>query len=105
MAHHAAKSEMHTELRFVQFMNALNPIVVTEFGMDIELSPEQAAKAQLSIVVTEFGMVIEERFLQRLNAAFPMLFRPVKYCSSSNEVMSLFDLKTVPRLVTAAASS
>ena len=37
----------------------LLPIVVTEFGMVIDVKPIHPLKAQPPILVTEFGMVID----------------------------------------------
>ena len=44
--------------RFEQPENAEPPILVTEFGMVIEVKPEQPENALLPMLVTEFGIVI-----------------------------------------------
>ena len=62
-------------------------------------------KAAFPMLVTELGMVTEVRPLQPENAELPMLVNPVKYCSSSNDVMVVLFLNTSPKSVTAAASA
>ena len=52
--------------------NTLEPILVTLFGMVIEVKPLDE-KAQLSIVVTLLGITIEVRFVQLPNAPSPIL--------------------------------
>ena len=43
-------------------------MLVTEFGMAIEVRLEQPENALLPMLVTEFGMAIEARLLQPKNA-------------------------------------
>ncbi len=57
---------MVTEVRELQPMKALSPIVVTLFGMVTEVRELQMLKAQPPIVVTLLGMVTEVRELQPL---------------------------------------
>jgi hypothetical protein len=48
-------------------------MLVTLFGMVIEVRPLQPLKAEVPILVTLFGMVIEVRPLQPLKAEVPIL--------------------------------
>ena len=43
---------------------ANSPILVTEFGMVIDVKPEQPEKAPSPILVTEFGIVIDVKPVQ-----------------------------------------
>ena len=52
------------DVRFEQYQNALSPILVTEFGIVIEVRPVHSPKASSPILVTEFGIVIEVRLWQ-----------------------------------------
>ena len=45
-------------------MKAHSPILVTEFGIVIDVKPLQLEKAELPILVTEFGIVIDVKPLQ-----------------------------------------
>jgi hypothetical protein len=60
-------------LRNLHPLNALLPMLVTEFGMVTEVSPEQLQNAPLPMLVTELGMVTEVRLEQPRNASYPML--------------------------------
>ena len=53
--------------------NGLVPILVTEFGITIEVKPLQLEKAIEPMLVTEFGISIEVKPLHPLNAEEPML--------------------------------
>ena len=55
------------------------------------------------MLVTLDGIVIDVNPLQFIKVWSSMSVSPIKYCNSLNDVMLLF-LKTVTRLVTAAAS-
>ena len=96
---------MVIEVRPMQSLKELFPMLVTLLGMLIEVRLLQPSKASLAMLVTLLGMVIEARLLQPSNAQFPMLVSPVKYCSSSNEVMLVFQENTRLKSVTAAASA
>ena len=48
-----------TSFNPLQPTKAPSPILVTEFGMVIDVKPLQPAKALFPILVTEFGMVTE----------------------------------------------
>ena len=48
-----------TSLSPVQPLKAYPPMVVTEFGIVIEVSPVQSQKAASPMVVTELGIVID----------------------------------------------
>ena len=48
-------------------------MVVTDFGIFIEVKPEQPSKVLSPMVVTDFGISIEVKLLQPSNARFPML--------------------------------
>ena len=69
-----------------------------------EVRPVQFSKAHMPIELTELGMVTEVRPLQLWNAELPMEVKPIKYCSSSKEVMLVLFSNTLPMSVTAAAS-
>ena len=90
------------EVKALQSRNAEFPMEVTEFGisMDVKLQPQNAS---FPIEVTEFGISMEVKPLHLKNAQFPILVNPIKYCSSSKEVIPLH-MNTVPISVTAAAS-
>ena len=77
---------------------------VTEVGISTEVKPVQPENAALPMEVTEDGISIEVKPVQPENAQASMVVNPVKYCSSSNEVMEVLFLNTVPNSVTAAAS-
>ena len=49
---------MVTEVKLEQYMNAILPTEVTEFGMVTEVNPSQNKNAPDLIAVTEFGMVV-----------------------------------------------
>ena len=49
------------EVREVQPLNALLPMLVTELGMVMEVMDEQPSKAAHPMLVTELGMVMEVR--------------------------------------------
>ena len=77
---------------------------VTLFGMVIDASDEQFSKALFPMDVTLFGMVIDTSDEQPLKLLSPMDVTFVKYLNSSKEVIVVLPLKTVPIVVTVAAS-
>ena len=98
-------SEIVIDVSPVQPENAKSPIAVTLLGMVTEVRLEQPVKALLPIDVTLLGIVTEVRREQSKKALPQISVNPVKYCSSSKEVMILaFFLKIDPRSVTVAAS-
>ena len=58
--------------KLLQLENALFLILVTEFGMIIEVRPEQELKAYCPMEVTVFGMSIEVRLEQPENVEYSM---------------------------------
>ena len=65
--------EMLSLFSFVQPLNALFPMLVTESGMVMDVRERQPSNALSTIIVTEFPRFTEVREPQRPNAAFPML--------------------------------
>ena len=57
------------------------------------------------MLVTFFGMEMEVKLLQPWKAELLMLVKPVKYWSSLKEVIDVFPLSTSPKVVTISASS
>ena len=53
-----------TSFNPLQPNKAQSPILVTEFGMEIDVKPVQLWKALCPILVTEFGMVTDVKPLQ-----------------------------------------
>lgn len=53
----------------LQPSNTSSPIVVTDLGIDMEVSFSQSIKAQSLIVLTEFGMSIDMRAIQSRKAS------------------------------------
>ena len=51
----------------------LSPMLVTEFGIVIDVKLLQSSKAELPILVTEFGIVIDVKLLQSSKAEFPTI--------------------------------
>ena len=49
------------------------PILVTEFGIVIDVKLTQPLKAKPPILVTEFGIVIDVKLMQSSKAEFPTL--------------------------------
>ncbi len=76
MSHHAAKSEMWTDVRPEQPENAKRPMLVTLSGIVTDESPEQPENARAPMLVTPSGIVIDERSEQPENAHSPMLVTP-----------------------------
>ena len=85
-------------------LNAPSPIIVTLSGMTI-LVIEVLVNAFAPITSTFEGMTTEANPVHPLKALLAILVSPVKYCSSLNDVIVVFPLKTSPKSVTAAASS
>ena len=78
---------MVTEVRELQPMKALSPIVVTLFGMVTEVRELQMLKAQPPIVVTLLGMVTEVREPQ------PLYLQPIitqYFIDNKSEIWLLF---------------
>ena len=88
----------------LQCWKALQLINVTELGMEMDVKLAHPEKASMPISVMVFGKVTEAKLSQFWKTFQPVFSKPVKYCSSSKLVMSLFSLNTVFKLVTAAAS-
>ena len=57
----------------LNYHNHKTPILVTLFGIVIDVKFEQLEKALLSILVTLFGIVIDVKLSQLAKAEFPML--------------------------------
>ena len=93
-----------TEVKLLQHLNADSPIYVTLSGIATEVKLLQPLKAQFPRLFTKFERVTDVRLLQSANALSLILVTPVKYFNSSNEVIAVLRLNTVPKLVTAAAS-
>jgi hypothetical protein len=47
-----------------EYWNALKPILVTEFGIVIDVKMEQPLNAKIPILVTELGIVIDVKIEQ-----------------------------------------
>ena len=60
------------EARLEQSSNARSPMVVTELGMLMLVSPEQPENASSPMEVTELGMLMLVRLEQPENASSPM---------------------------------
>ena len=81
------------------------PISLRSTGRSIEVRAVQFLKAFPRIHVSPCGNMMEARLVQPSKADSPITVSPVKYCSSSNEVIPVFPLNVSPRSVTAAASA
>ena len=60
-------------IKFIQFLKALSPMLVTPLGMFIPVKLPQPQKAQLPMLVTPLGMFIPVKLLQPQKAQTPML--------------------------------
>lgn len=67
------ESGIQIDIIFEQPWNAPLPIVHTETGIDISVSPEQSLKAFAFIETVFGGSVIEDRWMQPLKASSPMI--------------------------------
>ena len=61
------------DANFGHLSNALPPIVVTLFGMVMDVKEEQKENALFSIVVTLFGMVMDVKEEHSINASSPIV--------------------------------
>jgi hypothetical protein len=84
-----------------QFMKAPSPMLITEFGIIIEVSALQHPKASFPILVTELGIMIDVRPKQPWKAYAPML---VTELGIIIEVRSQFWKASFPILVTEKVS-
>ena len=91
--------------RLVQFKKAAWPILIREFERVIEDKLVHQLNACCPTEVTESGNLILIKLVQLWNAKSFIPCNPVKYCSSSKEVMAVLPLNTLPKSVTEAASS
>ena len=73
-------------MRPVQCQKAYSPILVTEFGIVIDVRPVQPPKAEEPILVTEFGIVMDVRLVQPPKAPSPTLV--TLYTTSSTVIVS-----------------
>ena len=64
---------MVIDVKPVQPLKAIYPILVTEFGIVTDVKPVHQEKADLPILVTEFGMVTDVKPLQYWKAHLPIL--------------------------------
>ena len=65
---------------------AQSPILVTEFGMVIDVKPMHPLKASHPILVTEFGMVTDVKPLHFSKARYPILVTVYSFPSTVIEL-------------------
>ena len=77
---------MVIDVKPVQPLKALYPILVTEFGIVTDVKPVHQEKADLPILVTEFGMVTDVKSLQPSKARNPILVTVYSFPSTVIEL-------------------